>query len=97
MPQQTVVKLYVSNIPYSWRKERLMEFFAQLGKVTEGRVILDRDTDESRGFGFVSVDVHPHGPDHWRTMQGVEVEGDHGELRTLTIDIAKPKGDQRGG
>lgn len=88
MPQQesTVVKLYVSNIPYAWADGDLKALFAKVGTVTEGRVIFDRDTGKSKGYGFVTVDTWPNPAGHWRRLQGVEVEG-----RTLTVDVARGK------
>ena len=80
-------------MPYSWNEEDLKELFRQVGRVTEKRIIRNRDTQESLGYGFVTVDCHPHGPGHWRVLQGSEVDGfdRNGKQtrRVLTIDIAR--------
>lgn len=47
--------LYVGNLPWSTKAEDLTETFAQFGKVTDSRIIRDRQTGRSRGFGFVEV------------------------------------------
>lgn len=90
MANQTVVKLYVSNIPYSWGEAELEALFVDMGKVTECRVIRDRDTGKSKGFGFVSIDTWPRPTDCWHVLQGSEVSDSRGPRR-LTIDMAKPK------
>lgn len=87
---QTVVKLYVSNIPYSWGEDELEALFRDMGTVTERRVIRDRETGRSKGFGFVSIDTWPKPTDCWHVLQGTEVSDSRG-TRRLTIDMAKPK------
>lgn len=88
MPQQesTVVKLYVSNVPYSMTDPELKALFQRVGTVTEHRIIRDRESGQSKGYGFVTVDTFPNPPGHWRRLQGCEVDG-----RTLTVDVARGK------
>ena len=51
-------KLYVKSLPWAVRDEELAEFFAQFGTVVEGssKVILDKQTGRSRGFGFIEIE-----------------------------------------
>lgn len=49
-------KLYVANLPYSATEEELEDLFAQHGEVKSAKIITDRDTGNSRGFGFVEMD-----------------------------------------
>ena len=49
-------KIYVGNLPWSAGDSQLEEFFSEFGAVTSARVITDRDTGRSRGFGFVEMD-----------------------------------------
>lgn len=49
-------KLYVGNLPWSVTDSELQAYFAGLGEVLSARVITDRDTGRSRGFGFVEMD-----------------------------------------
>lgn len=49
-------KLYVGNLPWSVTDSELEAFFADMGEVVSARVITDRDTGRSRGFGFVEMD-----------------------------------------
>lgn len=51
------VKLFVGNLPWSVRDEELEEIFSEHGTVTSARVITDRDTGRSRGFGFVEMET----------------------------------------
>ena len=48
-------KLYVGNLAYSVRDEELHESFSQFGQVTSAKVMMDRDTGRSKGFGFVEM------------------------------------------
>lgn len=48
-------KLYVGGIPYSTTEERLVEVFSQVGSVVSAKVMIDRDTQRSRGFAFVEM------------------------------------------
>ncbi len=77
--------LYVGNIPWSTTEGELEEFFAQHGTVHECRIITERATGRSRGYGFVEVDE-----DQLESMlektNGVEMEG-----RKLVVNEAKPR------
>ena len=48
-------KLYVGNLPYSFRDEDLQQAFSQFGSVTSAKVMMERDTGRSKGFGFVEM------------------------------------------
>jgi RNA recognition motif-containing protein len=50
-------KLYVGNLPFSATDESLRDYFASHGEVISARVITDRETGRSRGFGFVEIDA----------------------------------------
>lgn len=49
-------KLFVGNLPFNTTDEDLRELFASIGEVTSARVIIDRQTERSRGFGFVEME-----------------------------------------
>ncbi|MEY2845946.1 MAG: hypothetical protein RL076_1492 [Chloroflexota bacterium] len=51
------VKLFVGNLPWRMTSEDLGETFSQYGEVVSARVVIDRETQRSRGFGFVEMDV----------------------------------------
>ena len=77
--------LYVGNIPWSTKESDLQEFFAQYGKVHECRIITERATGRSRGYGFVEVDEDKM-EDILEKANGAELEG-----RKLVVNEAKPR------
>lgn len=79
--------LYVGNLPWSTKAEDLTEAFSAYGEVISSRIITDRETGRSRGFGF--VEVKDEDADKMvETMNGAELGG-----RVLTVNEAKPKQD----
>jgi RNA recognition motif-containing protein len=83
-------KLYVGNLAYSVRDESLQAAFGQFGTVTSAKVMMDRETGRSRGFGFVEMG---EGADEAiAAMNGAQFEG-----RTLTVNEAKPREPRSGG
>lgn len=80
--------LYVGNLPWSVKPEDLEAAFAQHGEVVSSRIITDRETGRSRGFGF--VEVGDNDADKMiEVMNGAELGG-----RALTVNEAKPKDQQ---
>ncbi|NPV27185.1 MAG: RNA-binding protein [Firmicutes bacterium] len=77
--------LYVGNLPWATKAEDLTEAFSAYGEVISSRVITDRETGRSRGFGF--VEVRDEDADKMiKAMNGTELGG-----RILTVNEAKPK------
>lgn len=77
--------LYVGNLPWSAKVEELISIFSQHGEVVNGRIITDRETGRSKGFGFVEVndeDVEKI----ITAMNGTELSG-----RVLTVSEAKSR------
>lgn len=87
-------KLYVGNLPYTVTNEELQEAFVPYGTVTSAKVITDRDTGRSKGFGFVEMASEEEAAKAKATLNG----GDWGG-RALTVDLAvdKPRDNKRGG
>jgi len=83
-------KLYVGNLPYSVRDEDLQQSFGQFGSVTSAKVMMERDTGRSKGFGFVAMPDGTAARTAMAKLQGQEVEG-----RTLTVNEAKPREPRR--
>lgn len=84
-----MINIYVGNLPWSVTDEDLRERFAQHGPVGKAFVIRDRDTDRSRGFGFVEMDNEEEG------LAAIDVEADSDwEGRKLTVNKAKPREDR---
>lgn len=77
--------LYVGNLPWTTSSDELVAAFSQHGEVISGRVITDRETGRSRGFGFVEVSDED-AEKLVNTMNGAELGG-----RVLTVSEAKPR------
>lgn len=69
------MRLYIGNLPYSMTDEGLEEAFAPHGELASARVIIDRDTGRSRGFGFVEYGSDDEGKAAMQAMDGQEVDG----------------------
>jgi len=69
------VRLCIGNLPYSMTDEGLEEVFAPHGELASARVIIDRDTGRSRGFGFVEYGNDDEGKAAMQPMDGQEVDG----------------------
>lgn len=83
--------LYVGNLPWATRAEDLGEAFSAHGEVLSSRVITDRETGRSRGFGF--VEVRDEDADTMiAAMNGTEFNG-----RVITVNEAKAREDRAGG
>jgi RNA recognition motif-containing protein len=87
-------RLYVGNLPFSATEQLLLDTFAQSGKVESAKVITDRDTGQSKGFGFVEMSTDAEAADAISKFNGAEYEG-----RALTVNEAKPQAprENRGG
>ena len=85
-------KLYVGGLPYSVTEGRLREMFAAHGTVESAKVITDRDTGQSRGFGFVDMGSGGEAQRAIQALNGTELGG-----RTLTVNEAKPMERRDGG
>jgi len=84
------MKLYVGGLPYSMTEQDLEELFAELGKVASAIIIKDRDSGQSKGFGFVEMENDAEAQEAIKSMNGKEVGG-----RSLTVNEARPQEDRR--
>jgi RNA recognition motif-containing protein len=84
-------KLYVGGLSYSTSEAQLEELFAAYGTVESARVITDRMTSRSRGFGFVEMSSEAEAEAAIESLNGTEFDG-----RTITVNEAKPP-KERGG
>jgi hypothetical protein len=78
-------KLYVGNLPYSVRDEDLQQAFGQFGTVTSAKVMMERDTGRSKGFGFVEMGSDAEAQAAINGMNGQPLSG-----RSLVVNEARP-------
>jgi RNA recognition motif-containing protein len=83
------MNIYVGNLSYSITEGRLVEIFGEFGSVTEGKIVIDRDTGRSKGFGFVEMSNQSEGEEAIKRLDGKEIDG-----RNLKVNEAKPKADR---
>lgn len=86
------MKLYVGGLAYSTTEDELKALFAEQGTVTSVAVIKDRDTGQSKGFGFVEMEDIKAGQNAVKELNGKELGG-----RSLTVNEARPQEDRRSG
>ena len=68
-------KLYVGNLPFSATDEALQDIFAQAGTVTSAKIIMDRDSGRSKGFGFVEMSSDQEAADAISKFNGADYNG----------------------
>ena len=85
-------KLYVGGLPYAVTEDKLQEIFSAHGTVESARVITDRFTGRSRGFGFVEMSSEEEAQTAIDALNGSDLEG-----RSLTVNEARPQENRAGG
>ena len=78
-------KLYVGNLPFNATEDSLREVFSQAGNVQSAKIIMDRDTGRSKGFGFVEMATEQEAADAIQKFHGVAYSG-----RPMTVAEARP-------
>jgi cold-inducible RNA-binding protein len=86
------MRIYVGNLSFNTEEQQLEQLFASLGDVASVRLVRDRDTGRSRGFGFVEMADATQGRAACATLDQQEFEG-----RRLTVNEAKPQEQRNGG
>jgi RNA recognition motif-containing protein len=80
------VKIYVGNLPYSVTDSSLESNFAEFGNVSSAKVMMDRDTGRSKGFGFVEMASAEVAQAAITGLNGVSVDG-----RAIVVNLARPR------
>ena len=83
---------HVGLLSYSVNSDQLSEFFAEVGTVVSSKIIMDRDSGRSKGFGFVEMDTEQAAQDAIDKLNGKDLMG-----RNITIAIARPQEKRTGG
>ena len=86
------MNIYLGNLSFDTRDEELRTAFSQYGEVSEARVVVDRMTNRSRGFGFVEMPNSDEAQTAIQAMSGRDFQG-----RTLTVNEARPREERRSG
>lgn len=84
-----MTKLFVGGLPYSVDSQKLNEMFAIFGAVVSAVVIMDKYTNQSKGFGFVEMSDDQAAQEAISKLNGSDLEG-----RTLGVSVAKPREDR---
>jgi hypothetical protein len=85
-------KLYVGNLSYNIRDEELQQAFAQYGSVSSAKVMMDRETGRSKGFGFVEMGSDAEAQAAINGMNGQALDG-----RAIVVNEARPREERPGG
>lgn len=84
-------KIYVGNLPYSVTNSSLESNFAEFGEVSSAKVMMDRETGRSKGFGFVEMASAEGAQGAISALHGTTVDG-----RALVVNLARPREEGRG-
>lgn len=85
-------KLYVGNLPWSVDDNKLAELFSKYTSLTSAAVLKDRETNRSRGFGFVEMSDDEEAKKAIEEINGMDIDG-----RKLVVNEARPREDKRPG
>jgi len=80
------MNIFVSNLGFHVESNHLQDLFTPFGEVTSSKVIVDRETNQSRGFGFVEMPDTAAGNEAISKLNGQIVEG-----RAISVNVARPK------
>ncbi|WKZ30395.1 MAG: RNA-binding protein [Candidatus Dojkabacteria bacterium] len=83
-------KLFVGSLPFRMTDEELHQLFAQVGPVVSAKIIIDRATGRSKGFGFVEMENESDVAKAIEQLNGSEVDG-----RTIVVNEARPEAPRR--
>jgi len=85
-------KLFVGNLPFSATEQSIKDAFSKCGTVESAKIITDRDTGRSKGFGFVEMSSDSEAADAISKMNAAEIDG-----RAISVSEAKPQAPREGG
>ncbi len=86
------MNIYVSNLNFSTTSESFQELFAEFGDIDSARIITDRETGRSRGFGFVEMPNDADGQKAIDELNGTDFEG-----KTISVNVARPRTERSNG
>ncbi|MBI2021940.1 RNA-binding protein [Candidatus Daviesbacteria bacterium] len=86
-----MTKLFIGGIPYSATNEQLEEMFSKFGTVSSAQIVIDRYTNQSKGFAFVEMPNDEEAQAAIKELDGFGMEG-----RKIGVSVARPREDNRG-
>lgn len=86
---ELVMNIYVGNLPYNTTEDDLHSLFSAYGDVSSAKIIIDRDTGRSKGFGFVEMSDGSQGQAAIEALEGTDMGG-----RNLRVNEARPREDR---
>ena len=86
------MNIYVSNLSFHTTEEDLSSMFGQYGQVSSAKIITDRETGRSRGFGFVEMPSDEDGKAAMAALNNKEIEG-----RAISVTVAREREERSGG
>jgi len=90
--RKRAMNIYVGNLPYNLGEDDLQQAFEAFGEVTSSRIIQDRETNRSKGFGFVEMADDKAGKSAIEGINGTEIGG-----RNVVVSEARPRQERSGG
>lgn len=84
------MNIYAGNLSYNTQDNELHDAFSEFGEVASAKVIMDRDTGRSKGFGFVEMANDDDGKKAIEALDGTDLDG-----RTIKVNEARPRPDRR--
>jgi RNA recognition motif-containing protein len=85
------MNIYVGNLPFNLGEEDLKEIFEEYGEITSAKIISDKFTGRSKGFGFVEMDSDEEANNAIKELNNAEVGG-----RNIKVNESKPRSNDRG-
>ncbi|NDV65101.1 RNA-binding protein [Bacteroides sp. 224] len=86
------MNIYIAGLNFSLDDADLNELFSEYGEVSSAKIIMDRESGRSRGFGFVEMPDDAQGQKAIDELNGAEIEG-----KVISVSVAKPRTENRGG
>lgn len=83
------IKLFVGSLSFNATEDQMRDLFATVGTVVSASIIMDRDTNRSKGFGFVEMSTDEEAQEAIKTLNGKELDG-----RSIIVNEARPKEDR---
>ena len=86
------MNIFVASLPFTLKEDHLRELFEAYGEVSSAKLITDRETGKSKGFGFVEMSTEEEAQEAIKRLNSSQIEG-----RALTVSEAKPQAPRTGG